>query len=71
MPVYDYRCEKCETRFERDEPMSAEPSTACITPGCSGPAKRLISRVGIAFKGTGFYVTDSSSSPTAKPAASE
>lgn len=59
MARYDYRCEKCGAEFEREEPMSAEPSVHCVDPKCDGKVKRIIGKVGIAFKGSGFYVTDS------------
>ena len=65
MPIYEYQCEKCGVRFERLEAMSAKPTSHC--PECDGPVHRVISPVGVIFRGSGFYVTDnrkSSSSTT-------
>ncbi|NLM26354.1 MAG: zinc ribbon domain-containing protein [Firmicutes bacterium] len=57
MPIYDYRCTKCGD-FEYSQSIKAEPLTAC--PKCGNQVKRLISNnVGIIFKGSGFYITDS------------
>jgi putative FmdB family regulatory protein len=56
MPLYEYQCERCGVRFERYQPMSAEPIDAC--PECAGHAHRVISPVGVIFRGSGFYVTD-------------
>jgi putative FmdB family regulatory protein len=64
MPTYDYLCTKCGRRFEEIQKMSDPPLTKC--PSCRGKLKRLIGAgVGVIFKGSGFYVTDSrkSSSP--------
>ena len=60
MPIYEYQCEKCGVRFERLQAMSAKPATNC--PECDGPVHRIISPVGVIFKGSGFYVTDNRSS---------
>ena len=60
MPIYEYRCESCDAVSEKLVRNGKEP-TAC--PECGAEAlKRLISRAGIIFKGSGFYVTDSKSS---------
>ncbi|MBI5399206.1 zinc ribbon domain-containing protein [Candidatus Saganbacteria bacterium] len=56
MPLYDYKCEKCGHIFEVMQKITAEPLKFC--PECKGPIKRLISAVGIIFKGSGFHVTD-------------
>ncbi|GIW70465.1 MAG: hypothetical protein KatS3mg102_0007 [Planctomycetota bacterium] len=57
MPTYDYRCEACEHRFERFQPITAEPVRSC--PVCAGPVRRLIGPgAGFLFKGSGFYITD-------------
>lgn len=63
MPLYEYECEACGLRFERVQHFSDEPLQAC--PECEGPVHRVIHPVGIIFKGSGFYVTDSrAKSPT-------
>lgn len=59
MPTYDYECVECGHRFEAFQSMSEDPLTECEH--CKGPVKRLISGgTGIIFKGSGFYVNDSS-----------
>ncbi|MFA5506869.1 MAG: zinc ribbon domain-containing protein [Vulcanimicrobiota bacterium] len=64
MPIYEYRCESCDSVSEKLVRNGQEP-TAC--PECGEEAlKRLISRAGIIFKGSGFYVTDSKSSSGSK-----
>ncbi|MCS7221591.1 MAG: FmdB family zinc ribbon protein [Anaerolineae bacterium] len=57
MPVYEYECEACGLRFERVQHFSDDPLRTC--PECEGPIHRIIHPVGIIFKGSGFYVTDS------------
>jgi predicted nucleic acid-binding Zn ribbon protein len=60
MPVYVYRNLKTGETFEVEQRM-IEPALAA-DPVTGDPVKRLIQPVGIAFKGSGFYVTDSRSS---------
>ena len=56
MPIYDYRCEKCGY-FEKMQKITEEVLKEC--PTCGGYVERVISNVGIVFKGSGFYKTDS------------
>lgn len=57
MPTYDYKCLKCNKRFEFFQSMKDEPLKNC--PVCNGEVKRLIgSGAGAIFKGNGFYHTD-------------
>ena len=58
MPTYEYECKACGHRFEKMQPMTAEPVKAC--PKCSKKKViRLIgSGAGFIFKGSGFYATD-------------
>ncbi len=65
MPTYEYVCEKCGHRFEKFQPITARPLTACPKDSCAcqpwgkGKVKRLIgSGAGLIFKGSGFYSTD-------------
>lgn len=68
MPTYDYLCTKCGHQFEEIQKMSDPVLTKC--PECKGKLKRLIGAgVGIIFKGSGFYSTDSRSASTAGGAA--
>ena len=62
MPTYDYECQSCGHRFDQFQNMSDEPLRDC--PTCGAPAlKRLVGGgIGVIFKGSGFYVTDSKSS---------
>jgi len=59
MPAYDYRCAKCGETFEVWQSMSEDPLTK--HPGCGGKVARVFAPVGVAFKGSGFYKTDSGS----------
>jgi len=58
MPTYVYKCEDCEHSFEARQSFSDEPLTEC--PSCdTGSVRRVINSVGVVFKGSGFYITDS------------
>ncbi|MEM8904169.1 MAG: zinc ribbon domain-containing protein [Actinomycetota bacterium] len=60
MPTYDYRCEACGHRFELSQSIKDDPITVC--PNCGEEAVVKVFGVpGIAFKGSGFYKTDSRS----------
>ena len=71
MPTYQYACTACEHRFEAVQSFSDASLTEC--PECSGKLRKLFGAVGVVFKGSGFYRTDSrsgaSKSTTAAPAA--
>jgi putative FmdB family regulatory protein len=56
MPIYEYECTKCGERIEVIRKMSDPPLKRCRA--CSGKLQRLLSPVGIQFKGSGWYVTD-------------
>ena len=62
MPTYDYECQSCGHTTEVFQSISDDPLTTC--PDCGkDELKRLISAgVGIIFKGSGFYATDSKKS---------
>lgn len=57
MPRYEYECSECGVRFERIQKFNEAPLTEC--PECGSEVHRLIGPVGVVFKGSGFYVTDS------------
>ncbi|MCD6462942.1 MAG: zinc ribbon domain-containing protein [Thermotogae bacterium] len=57
MPIYRYVCTTCEREIEVFQKMSDEPLTVC--PHCGGKLVKSIGSVGVIFKGSGFYVTDS------------
>ena len=70
MPIYEYKCSKCDQTFEVMQTFSEGPLGT--HPGCGGDVRKLISAPGIIFKGSGFYVTDSKkaqSAVTSTPAA--
>jgi putative FmdB family regulatory protein len=70
MPVYTYRCKRCEHQFDLYQKFSDQPPVKC--PNCNKNALRKVyAPVGIVFKGSGFYATDHKSpSGAARPAAS-
>ena len=57
MPLYEYRCEACEHRFEVIQKYSDSPIAVCPVCG-QGPVEKLLSSPAIQFKGTGWYITD-------------
>ena len=72
MPTYEYRCTACEEHLEVVQSFKDEPLTKC--PSCGKKAlRKVFSPVGIVFKGSGFYKTDSrgSGKKASKPKESE
>lgn len=59
MPTYEYRCRSCGEHLEVVQSFTDNPLTVC--PACSGALRKVFSPIGIAFKGSGFYRTDSRS----------
>ena len=57
MPLYEYQCEACGSRFEKIQKFSDPPIEVCVKCG-KGPVRKLISSPAIQFKGTGWYITD-------------
>ncbi|MBX6771451.1 MAG: zinc ribbon domain-containing protein [Chloroflexi bacterium] len=57
MPLYEYACTRCRAHFEVRQRITDDPVTVC--PTCGGPTRRVLHPVGIIFKGSGFYITDS------------
>ncbi len=60
MPTYSYQCKECGEAFDAVQSFSDDPLTVC--PNCGGPLRKLFNSVGVVFKGSGFYRTDSRSS---------
>src|SRR5882762_6401858 len=56
MPLYEYKCHRCNKTFEVRQKFADEPLT--VHEDCGGQAERLISVPSLQFKGTGWYVTD-------------
>lgn len=59
MPTYQYACKECDHQFEAVQSFSDASLTDC--PECTGPLRKLFGSVGVIFKGSGFYRTDSRS----------
>jgi putative FmdB family regulatory protein len=56
VPVYEYACTECGERLEVRQSFSDDPLSEC--PACSGRLRKVLSPVGVVFKGSGFYRTD-------------
>jgi putative FmdB family regulatory protein len=72
VPLYDYECLPNKHRFELRQSINDDPLRECTE--CGGPVRRVIHPVGVVFKGSGFYVTDSRKSTSlskSSPAKSE
>jgi putative FmdB family regulatory protein len=63
MPIYEYACTSCGERTEARRGFDDPPLEEC--PICGGVLRKLFSPVGVVFKGSGFYSTDSKKSKTA------
>lgn len=66
MPRYQYACTDaaCGHRFEAVQSFSDDPLTIC--PQCEGRLRKVFSAVGVVFKGSGFYRTDSRAAANGK-----
>jgi putative FmdB family regulatory protein len=56
MPIYEYRCKKCQHTFERIQKFSDPHVKKC--PECGGAVEQVLSAPAVQFKGSGWYVTD-------------
>ncbi|WP_125036465.1 FmdB family zinc ribbon protein [Nocardioides sp. LS1] len=69
MPTYQYACTECGHDFEQFQSFSDDALTEC--PSCNGKLRKVFNAVGVVFKGSGFYRTDSrNGSSSSTPAAS-
>ncbi|CAB4674344.1 MAG: hypothetical protein F2653_02975 [Actinobacteria bacterium] len=57
MPTYEYACTQCGHEFEAFQSFSDAALTQC--PECESAIQKVYSNVGVVFKGSGFYKTDS------------
>ena len=57
MPTYQYACTECGHAFEQFQSFSDDALSEC--PECAGRLRKLYNAVGVVFKGSGFYRTDS------------
>jgi putative FmdB family regulatory protein len=64
MPTYEYLCNKCEHAFEVAQSFTEAVIEVC--PKCSGEVRKVYNNVGVVFKGSGFYKTDSRQAPVTK-----
>jgi putative FmdB family regulatory protein len=56
MPIYEFRCKKCNSLIEVFQKLSDKPPTKCKK--CGGRLEKIISKTAFQFKGEGWYVTD-------------
>jgi putative FmdB family regulatory protein len=56
VPIYEYACPSCQSRFEVKQKFSDPPVLACVR--CGQAVTKVISAPAIMFKGSGWYVTD-------------
>lgn len=69
MPTYEYECQSCHRRIEAVQRFTDSALTQCEY--CGGELRKVFSAVGVVFKGSGFYKTDSrSAEKTSTPATS-
>ena len=61
MPTYEYACTECGKHIEVVQSMSDAPLSTCAI--CGGRLRKVFSPIGIVFKGSGFYRTDSRGKP--------
>jgi len=67
LPLYRYKCKNCGYEFTILHSMNETPDVKCEL--CGSEVEKMISNVGISFKGDGFYITDSKKSKS-KPSSS-
>lgn len=64
MPIYEYKCTKCNEQFEVMQKISDDSLTECSS--CGGELKKMITNTSFVLKGGGWYVTDYPSSDRKK-----
>ena len=57
MPTYQYRCKDCGEDLEVVQAFTDDALTEC--PKCGGTLRKVFGNIGVSFKGSGFYKTDS------------
>ncbi|WP_104110328.1 FmdB family zinc ribbon protein [Arthrobacter sp. N199823] len=67
MPMYAYACKNCGHAFDIQQSFTEDSLTVC--PECRGTLRKKFNSVGVVFKGSGFYRTDSRSASSSVPAA--
>jgi putative FmdB family regulatory protein len=66
MPLYEYRCHRCDKTFEIRQKFAEAPLT--VHEGCGGDLQRIIFASALQFKGSGFYVNDYGRGGKSRPA---
>jgi len=69
VPTYQYSCTECGHFFEAVQSFSDDSLTVC--PECDGRLRKVFNAVGVVFKGSGFYRTDSRGSTSAAASAGD
>jgi putative FmdB family regulatory protein len=69
VPTYQYACTECGHAFEKFQSFSDDALTVC--PECEGRLRKVFNAVGVVFKGSGFYRTDSRSAGNGDASKSE
>ncbi|WBL17805.1 FmdB family zinc ribbon protein [Citricoccus sp. NR2] len=68
MPTYAYACKDCGHTFDAVQSFTDDALTVC--PECQGTLRKKFGAVGVSFKGSGFYRTDSRSSSSSSVSSS-
>jgi putative FmdB family regulatory protein len=69
LPTYEYHCDGCDQNFDVVQSFHDDALTTC--PTCGSPVRKVFGNVGIVFKGSGFYKTDSRTKSSAKVSSGE
>jgi len=69
VPTYQYACTACGEQLEAVQAFTDAPLTDC--PACDGRLRKVFSAVGVVFKGSGFYKTDSRKSSSSSSSSSD
>ena len=69
MPTYQYACTECGHAFEQFQSFHDDALTEC--PECQGRLRKVFNAVGVVFKGSGFYRTDSREKSTSSSSSSD
>ena len=71
MPTYEYRCKDCGEHLEVVQSFTDDALSEC--PACGGTLRKVFGNIGITFKGSGFYKTDSrkAAAPASKSSKSD
>jgi putative FmdB family regulatory protein len=70
VPTYQYACTNPEVKHEFELVQSFTDAPVSVCPECAAPVRKVYGSVGVVFKGSGFYRTDSRKSATASETAS-